>query len=97
MVLFILGTVGLTNLLVHSKILEGFRGWVNGHAPKKVSQVLECYQCCGFWVGLLVGALLLSFNLPTLIVSAFAGSYIADLGNDLKQYLQANSTINLPT
>jgi hypothetical protein len=75
--LWLLATVGFTNILVHGKILDddhlGFRSWLKNKLGK-FSDVLECYECTGWWAGLLAGLALVSFNPLWFIGCAFAGA-----------------------
>jgi hypothetical protein len=79
LVLFALATVGLTNVLVHGKILDddhlGTRSWLKRQLGK-YADVLECYECTGWWSGLLLGVLLLSWNPLIFLPAAFAGAGI---------------------
>lgn len=55
MILTLLATIGLTHIIVHGKIME---------RPKKILEkwptllyLANCYQCSGFWVGVVCGAI----------------------------------------
>lgn len=49
----------------------------------KYSDVLDCYECTGFWSGLFFGLVLISFNPFILLVCGFAGSFISQFYYDL--------------
>lgn len=61
LLLFILATIGLTNILVHGKILDviGLRQWVKDRMKPEHFEVFECYECTGFWSGLLMSIVFL--------------------------------------
>lgn len=60
LILFALATIGLSNILVHGKILDVIK--IFGKSirqiltyPKFLNELLSCYECTGFWSGLIVG------------------------------------------
>lgn len=73
-ILFLLGTIGLTHIIVDSSIFAPLREWLKEKAPTveepvkcfsgkwiagKIGYMMTCYQCAGTWVGFLMGFLLL--------------------------------------
>lgn len=80
LILFIIATIGTTNILVHGKILDddhlGLRSWIKKRLGK-YQDVLDCYECAGFWCGLVMGSCLISYWNPLILIPcAFAGSGI---------------------
>lgn len=77
---FLIATPGLTNIMVHGKIMDviGLRPWLKKHMSAEWFQLFECYECSGFWAGLACGFLLWPTNhfLPlwTIPLWGFAGS-----------------------
>jgi hypothetical protein len=57
LVLFLLGTIGLTHIIVDSKIVAPVRDWLAGYGWARLHTLVLCYQCCRahvrFWLGLL--------------------------------------------
>jgi hypothetical protein len=49
-ILLLLAGFGLTSILVDSKIMETFRGWIG--RIQFFDQLINCSMCTGFWVGL---------------------------------------------
>jgi hypothetical protein len=96
LVLFILSTIGLTNILVYGKIFDVPRNFLRDHLPEKVFEVLECYQCTGFWAGLLTGFVMLSHSLPVVLMAGFAGSFLSHFAALLAEYIEANTAIPFP-
>jgi len=88
LILFILGTVGLTNIIVDSSLFKPIREWAKGEivlteainifVHPKLGKLLSCYQCCGVWAGWVVGLLLFS-EWQLIIVSGFASSFLSEL------------------
>jgi len=78
LILFILGVIGLTHILVDSEIMGPIHEWIEPRCPI-VGKIMECYQCCGFWCGLLL-APLLSYNPLIWFAAGCAGSFLASLG-----------------
>ena len=63
MTLFVLAVIGLTHILVDSEIMDPVDEWAKNRVPTKVHHGLfECHQCSGFWCGVLLGLLIVSFN-----------------------------------
>ena len=85
---FVLATIGLTNILVHGLILDlikiygkSIRQWMQNWEWSK--ELFSCYECTGFWSGLVCGTLLLSDQWWIVLASGFAGSVISQTFNDL--------------
>lgn len=94
MTLFILGVIGMTHILVDSEIMEPVDGWVKSKSDKHwlilyVHRALfECHQCSGFWCGVVLGPMLVSFNPLVVFACGCAGSFLADLGKLLLDWLE---------
>jgi len=85
---FALATIGLTNILVHGRIFDlikvfGFsvREWMHNWDWSK--QLFECYECTGFWAGMICGYLIISDHFGLVLTSGFAGSVISQTFTDL--------------
>ena len=94
-VLFSLATIGLTNVLVHGKIMDviGLRGWLKRTLPSDYYSVFECYECSGFWAGMFVG---LFFFPYWFVFCGFAGSVLSATYNDLMMKLQGSISFEIP-
>jgi hypothetical protein len=90
MILFILGVIGLTHIVVDSEIMGPVHEWIKPRCPV-AGKIMECYQCCGWWCGLLL-APLLSLNPLIWFVAGCAGSFLAQLGwlilDSLERYVK---------
>lgn len=75
--LFVLATVGLTLIIVDGSIFEPVRCFLEKKLPEKVYDVFECYQCMGTWCGFVCGAMTFGLNPLFIILSGFAGSFLA--------------------
>ncbi len=75
--LFAVSTIGLTNIMVHGAIFDehhlGVKSWLQKNLGK-FSDLLDCYECTGWWSGLITGMALLSFHPFVFIPCAFAGA-----------------------
>lgn len=91
--LFVLATAGLTNIIVHGKIMDviGVRQLLKSSLPPHVFSVFECYECTGFWAGMLCGASLISSQPWICIPCGFAGSFICKFVTDIN-YLILSKT-----
>ena len=85
---FALATIGFTNILVHGLILDlikiggkSIRDWMQSYSWSK--ELFGCYECTGFWAGLVCGALVVSHDWWIVLACGFAGSVIAQTFNDL--------------
>jgi hypothetical protein len=79
LILFILGVVGMTHIVVDSEISEPVHAWVEPRLPA-VARVMGCYQCAGFWCGIALGLMLLSYSPLVVIAAGCTGSFLAQLG-----------------
>jgi len=92
--MFILATIGLTNILVHGKVLDlikigdkSLRGWMK--TPSFLGEMLDCYECTGFWAGLLMGLIFFWGSWLFVLTAAFAGSVVAQTYTDLMYLLRS--------
>ena len=79
LVLFLLAVVGLTHIVVDSEISEPVHKWIEPRSPW-LADLMDCYQCCGFWCGIGLGLMLLSYNPLVVFAAGCAGSFLAQLG-----------------
>jgi hypothetical protein len=56
--LFLLASVGLTQIIIDSKIMQGFRDLMKKVLSEYWYTLFECYMCCGFWTGIFCGTML---------------------------------------
>ena len=102
--------MGFTAILVDSSIMQSFRDLMFKTLPESVYKVFECYQCMGFWSGVINGAILIlpykigSVDSPLLLVcggltilfvSGCAGSVLSMFWGLFSTYLEARSIVNL--
>lgn len=85
LILFALATIGLTNLVVHGKIFElvGIKPFLRRHMSADWFSLFECYECTGFWAGLICGSLIV-VNLDDwylVLACGWAGSVLAQTYN----------------
>lgn len=84
-ILFAIATIGLTNILVHGKILDeikvcnwSIREWL--HSVGFIRELLTCYECTGWWAGLFLGVVTVYCNQEhwaSLVLYPFAGSVLS--------------------
>jgi hypothetical protein len=89
-----MATLGLTNILVHGKILDdqhlGWRSWMQRRLGK-YSDLLECYECSGFWSGLIMGLLLVSLHPLYFIPCAFAGVFLGHFYSTVSYLIESKT------
>jgi len=103
--LFILGVIGITHIIVDGSIMQPFRNFCNQYAPEWFNELISCYQCCGFWVGVIFSIMFwghdfgISYFYVHLIMVAFLcgglGSFMATCGAAVLNYLEAKSIVDL--
>jgi hypothetical protein len=79
LILFILGVVGMTHIIVDSEISEPIHAWIEPRLPA-VARAMDCYQCAGFWCGITLGLMLLSYSPLVVFTAGCTGSFLAQLG-----------------
>ncbi|NIQ12877.1 MAG: hypothetical protein GTO02_00230 [Candidatus Dadabacteria bacterium] len=95
-ILFILGVIGMTHVIVDASIFEWMRNFIDKKLPESVSKLIHCYQCTGFWCGIFCGwAAFNTFNIPQLFLAGCAGSLLANFAAIYMNYLEARTIVNL--
>ena len=91
LLLFAVATIGLTNILVHGKIMDalGIRQWIKNHTNDHISSMFDCYECTGFWAGLICGAFFACPLWWTLPLYGFAGGVLAQTYTDAMYLLRS--------
>ena len=87
LIIFMLAVIGFTLIVVESKIFE----WPKRIIAKfkflsLISYQLNCYQCVGFWSGMLMCWLsnpLNDLTIPNFIVCGCVGSFVSLIGAGL--------------
>jgi hypothetical protein len=59
LLLFALSSIGLCHLLVDSALMAPVKDYLGTHGWQRLVWMLNCYQCAGFWSGLVAGLVLL--------------------------------------
>ncbi len=69
LIIFVLATIGLTNIMVHGRILDliGLRPWLKDNLDPAVYELFECYECSGFWSGMFVGLVVMPSGYESII------------------------------
>lgn len=94
LIIFILSTVGLSNILVHGSILnyikirkKSIRQWLS-HWEWSES-LFSCYECTGTWAGFICGALIFD-PWYYFLLYGFAGGVLSSWNNLLFEYINSN-------
>lgn len=100
LIMFILSTIGLTNIVVDSLIMEGFRNFVKRATAKLgipfMGKATECPVCFGVYSGILMGLIWISYNPFIVIACGCAGSFISNASVVVLNWLEAATIVNLP-
>lgn len=96
LILFVMATIGLTNIMVDGVVMDKPRQWFVDRKENwfcdKITKILECYQCAGFWCGLFCW--IIGLWMPWLLYG-FVGSFVAVLTAHVFAYFEAVSIVNL--
>ncbi len=92
-ILFILSTIGLTNIIVHGKILDviGLRSFLKKRLNSNFFELFECYECSGFWCGMIMGITLISDNPYYVISCGFAGSLLSQFYSEIVYLIRSKT------
>ena len=95
-VLFCLGCIGMSHIVIEGKIFESTRNWLKPKLPSTLYSLFECYQCTGFWAGLLCSFLAFhDISWYQVFVGGCAGSFLSASGALVLNYLEAKTIVNL--
>lgn len=99
--LFTFGCIGVTHILVDGEIFRPVKELLSKYLPSFIMKLLNCYQCTGFWSGVLFGMFLYCDvdNLKNSFVIAFltggASSCLSYFWALILTYLEANSIVKI--
>lgn len=71
LLLFIMTSVGITNIIVNGSIFEPIRQFIENKSSF-LGDMLQCPMCTGFWVGM---AASFWFSIPVLIAAALTSLF----------------------
>lgn len=111
-IIFVVAAIGMGHIIVDGVIFNPLKKWLEKESQfglvtwtkRKILEMMNCYQCSGFWSGLFVGLCLwLSghdplgmnvtwFIVPVLFIYGCAGSYLSNMAALLMIWLQMNSS-----
>jgi hypothetical protein len=100
-VVFIFGSIGFTQIVVDSEIAKPVKNLLGKFMPKFFMKLIDCYQCCGFWSGIICGLCCIDYNLIisdwTLVrfifVCGCAGSCLSYFWAYFLTFLEANTVL----
>lgn len=95
--LFVLGVIGMTHIIVDATIFQWLRDMMDAKLPEKISKLIHCYQCTGFWCGVFCGWAAFSvITIPQLFLAGCAGSILSNFMALYMNYIEAMTVITLP-
>jgi hypothetical protein len=98
MVLFLLfafGVVGMSHIIIEGSIFSKPREFLKDHLPATLYSLFECYQCCGFWCGILGGLICFEPTLGQVFLAGCAGSLLSNLAAQATALMEAVTIWNL--
>ena len=93
--LFVIGVIGMTHIIVDSSIFKPVRELALKYLPRFISKVFECYQCMGFWCGCMLGLTILSHNPFVVFAAGCGGSFLSNLAAAILNYLDARAIVDI--
>lgn len=79
LIIFILATLGCTNIIVNEYVFAWFRNWITKVFPKSLlRKLIDCATCMGFWVGVV-----LALIFPALGLNWFIAGCISSVANKI--------------
>lgn len=98
LVLFALAVIGLTNIILDSSLFAPLRRGAKSVLSDRLYEIFECHQCMGTWVGMILGAIILSHPWYFLVYG-FSGSAIASTYHRLfvlgEEYILSQTQLNI--
>jgi hypothetical protein len=95
LLLFSLASIGLCHVVVDSTLMAPVKDALSRHGWQRLVRMLNCYQCAGFWAGVVAGLILLFGQwVPYLylLLYGFAASFLGPLAAVCLGYLNALSS-----
>jgi hypothetical protein len=99
MLLWIFGCIGMTHIIVESDISKKFKDFIEPYTPNFIFKALGCYQCTGFWSGVIITTayLIMQDNINDfwflIFVGGCASSFLSTFSAILLTYFEANSMV----
>lgn len=98
--LYVLGTVGMSHIVVDGTILQWFRDLVKKLASavkmSKLGGVVDCYMCSGTWCGFFMGWIWLTQNPFEIFACGCAGGFLANFAAVLLNWIEAQTVLTFP-
>ncbi len=99
--LFAFSSIGMAHIICDSTMFAHMRSNFESRSAQAenkgfwhfLHQIVNCYQCCGFWTGLFMGVILLNFNPAIWFAAACAGSFLSLLAGYYFTFLEAKSIV----
>ena len=82
--------IGLTHIMVDGKIMLWLRELIYSLKIKFLTDMIGCYQCMGFWMGVVLGSIYLPLDVIWYLqipLWGFASSYLSMLGATILNFL----------
>jgi hypothetical protein len=95
LLLFALASIGLCHVLVDSALMAPVKDYLSRQGWERLVRMLNCYQCAGFWSGVVASLILLLGRwVPflDLLLYGFAASFLGSLAAVFLGYLNALSS-----
>lgn len=79
LILFLVGSVGMTHIIIDGSIFDKPRRFLKNNLPEYLHNLFECYMCCGFWCGVIMGSLIITDKIPLIFACGCTASALSHL------------------
>lgn len=94
-VFFIFGCIGMTHIFIDGDIFSSIRDKLQLILPEKLYSMITCYQCLGFWVGIISALMCFGFiSIFQLFMGGCASSFLSLFAANLMNYLEAGTILS---
>lgn len=89
LILFLIGSVGMTHIIIDGSIFNGPRVFLKNNIPSYLHNLFECYMCCGFWCGVALGYFLITDNFYLIFACGCTSSLLSQLHANILNVLES--------
>lgn len=99
LILFALGTIGMSQIIVDGSIFEGPRNIIKYISKivklEHLGTIVDCYLCSGTWCGFLMGYIWISDDPFKIFACGCAGGFLSSLGSSFINLIESYTIGNL--
>lgn len=93
LVFWAIASVGMTMIVVDGSIFRKVRELADKYLWSGVAEILHCHQCAGFWCGIIMSILLVSYQPHIWFACGCASSCLCVYSAYLLEYIEAKTVV----